>query len=60
MAAARRNGKHIGKPRKLTAQQVAHARELLKSGKETRGSVAALFKVDVATLRRALPAKARP
>ncbi len=54
MAAARRNGRHIGRPRKLSAQQVTHARELLKSGKETRGSVAALFKVDVATLRRAL------
>ena len=54
MAAARRRGKHIGRPRKLTAQQVTHARELLRSGKETRGSVAALFKVDVATLRRAL------
>ena len=48
MAAARRNGKHIGRPRKLLPQQVTHARELLKSGKETRGSLAALFKVDVA------------
>ena len=54
MASARRRGKHIGRPRKLTPQQVTHARELLKSGKETRGSVAALFEVDVATLRRAL------
>ena len=54
MAAARRNGKHIGRPHKLTPQQATHARELLKSGKETRGNVAALFKVDVATLRRAL------
>ncbi len=56
MAAARRRGKHVGRPRKLSVQQVTHARELLKSGKETRGSVAALFKVDVATLRRALRA----
>lgn len=56
MAAARRNGKHIGRPRKLTDGQVTHARELLKSGKETRGSVAALFGVNVATLRRALRA----
>ncbi len=54
MAAARQSGKHIGRPRKLSAQRVTHARELLKSGKETRESVAALFKVNVATLRRAL------
>ncbi len=56
MASARRRGKHIGRRRKLSAQQVTHGRELLKSGKETRGSVAALFGVDVATLRRALRA----
>lgn len=54
MAAARRRGKHVGRPRKLTAQQVEHARALLKSGKKTRASIAALFGVDVATLRRAL------
>ncbi len=60
MASARRRGKHVGRPRKLTAQQVTHARELLKSGKETRASVAALFKVDVATLRRALRTESNP
>jgi len=54
MASARRRGKHIGRPRKLTAQRVGHARKLIESGKETRAGVAALFGVDVATLRRAL------
>lgn len=54
MASARRRGKHIGRPRKLSAQQVAHARELIDSGKETRAAAAALFGVDAATLRRAL------
>ena len=54
MASARRRGKHIGRPRKLTAQQVTHARELIGSGKETRAAVASLFGVNVATLRRAL------
>ncbi len=54
MASARRRGKHIGRPRKLSAQQVTHARELIDSGLETRAAVAALFGVDVATLRRAL------
>lgn len=54
MAAAKRRGKHIGRPRKLTAQQLDHARELIKEGKETRASIAALLNVDVTTLRRAL------
>ena len=54
MASAKRRGKHIGRPRKLSPQQVTHARKLIDSGKETRAAVAALFGVDVATLRRAL------
>ena len=54
MASAKRRGKHIGRPRKLTAQQVTHARKVIESGDETRAAVAALFRVDVATLRRAL------
>ena len=54
MASARRRGKHIGRPRKLTAQQVTHARKVIESGDETRAAVAALFGVDVATLRRAM------
>lgn len=58
MAAAKRRGKHVGRPFKLTGQQVAHARELLASGKESRNAVAALFDVDAKTLRRALAARA--
>ena len=54
MASARRRGKHIGRPRKLSGQQVDHARKVIDSGEETRAAVAALFGVDVATLRRAL------
>jgi DNA invertase Pin-like site-specific DNA recombinase len=53
MASARRRA-HIGRPRKLTAQQIARARELIKSGEETQAGAAALFGVNVATLRRAL------
>lgn len=56
MVSARRRGKHVGRPRKLSAQQVAHARKLIESGKETRAAVAELFGVNVATLRRALGA----
>jgi len=54
MKAARRRGKHLGRPPKLTLQQVRHAGELIAAGKESRGAVAALFGVDVKTLRRAL------
>lgn len=54
MASARRRGKHIGRPRKLTPQQLDHARDMVESGRETRTAMAELFGVDVATLRRAL------
>lgn len=54
MASARRRGKSIGRPRKLTRQQIHHARDMVESGRETRAAVAELFGVDVATLRRAL------
>lgn len=54
MASARRRGKSIGRPRKLTRQQIHHARDMVESGRETRASMAELFGVDVATLRRAL------
>ena len=54
MQAAKRRGKTVGRPRKLTAHQLDYARALLTTGKETRAGVAELFGVDVATLRRAL------
>jgi DNA invertase Pin-like site-specific DNA recombinase len=57
MASARKRGQHVGRPRKLTAQQIAHARELIASGEETQTGAAALFGVNVATLRRALKEK---
>ena len=54
MQAAQRRGQAVGRPRKLTAHQLTHARALIESGQETRAGVAELFSVDVATLRRAL------
>ena len=54
MQAAKRRGKPIGRPRKLTAHQLARARALIEAGEETRSGVAELFGVDVATLRRAM------
>jgi DNA invertase Pin-like site-specific DNA recombinase len=54
MAAAKRRGKHIGRPRKLSVQQIDHARELIRSGDQTRADIASLLRVDVTTLRRSL------
>ena len=54
MKAARRRGQHVGRPRKLTAHQIAHARAIITAGQETRKGAAALLGVDESTLRRAL------
>lgn len=54
MHSAKRRGVHVGRPRKLTAHQLTHARAVLDAGTDTRAGVAALLGVDVATLRRAL------
>jgi len=54
MQAAKRRGKSVGRPRKLSAHQISHARALIASGQETRSGIAELFGVDVATLRRAI------
>lgn len=54
MKAAKRRGKHVGRPAKLTVHQLARARALIDAGQDTRAGIAALFGVDVTTLRRAL------
>jgi DNA invertase Pin-like site-specific DNA recombinase len=54
MAAAKRRGRHVGRPHKLTPHKLEHARALIATGKETRAGAAALLGVGVATLRRAL------
>lgn len=56
MQAAKRRGRHVGRPAKLGPHQLAHARELLDGGK-LRAEVAALLGVDPATLRRAMKGK---
>lgn len=53
MAAARRRGQHVGRPRKLTDGEIERAREIIAGG-ATRRATAATLGVDVATLRRAL------
>lgn len=54
MAAAKRQGKHVGRPRVLTGQQISHARSLIEDGQETLASAARLFGVGKSTLWRAL------
>lgn len=55
MVAAKRRGRHVGRPRKLTEERLAHARALIAEDRE-KAEVAALLGVGVgvATLRRAL------
>lgn len=54
MAAARRRGAHIGRPAKLTDDQVAHAARMVESQTETIAGMARLFGVAPLTLSRAL------
>lgn len=56
IAAAKRRGKHVGRPRKLSPEQVRHARETIDSGQQTAASMAVLLGVDHVTLWRALRA----
>ncbi len=53
MAAAKRRGKHVGRPRALNAEQIQHAKIQIEQGGTVSGT-AALLGVDRSTLRRAL------
>jgi DNA invertase Pin-like site-specific DNA recombinase len=53
MAAARRRGARIGRPRKLAPFHLEEAKRMIDAGK-LRAEVAALLGVDIATLRRSL------
>jgi DNA invertase Pin-like site-specific DNA recombinase len=60
MKAAKRRGRHVGRPPKLTPHKIDHARQLIAEGNETKAGAAALLGVGVATLRRALNAHDDP
>lgn len=45
MKAAKRRGKHVGRPAKLTKHHLDYAREMLTGGKETLASVATLLNI---------------
>jgi DNA invertase Pin-like site-specific DNA recombinase len=53
MTAAKKRGKHIGRPRTLAPAQIQHARELLTAGK-TQREVAELLGVSANTVGRAV------
>jgi DNA invertase Pin-like site-specific DNA recombinase len=52
MAAARRRGRHVGRPPKLAPEQINYARRIIVKG-EGRAQVARSLGVDPVTLRRA-------
>lgn len=54
MAAARQRGKHLGRPVKLTRQQILHAKKTIASGAETISGMATILGVHRTTLTRAL------
>ena len=54
LAAARKRGQKLGRPRALSDAQIQHAKEQISNGSETIGSMANLLKVNRGTLRRAL------
>ena len=56
MAAARRRGVHLGRPRKLSAKDIRDARRQLSAGALTFSELASRFGVDPSTLRRSLDA----
>src|SRR5688500_5013510 len=55
--AARRRGRHIGRPHKLNREQINHAAEMIREGRETVSGMAGLLNVDRTTLYRALNRK---
>ena len=58
MKAAKKRGKHIGRPKALSQGQIEHMHELLKQGK-TQGEVAELLSVSANTIGRARAQKGK-
>jgi DNA invertase Pin-like site-specific DNA recombinase len=54
IASAKKCGKHVGRPRKLTSKQIAHAREAIDGGMQTPAAMAGLLGVDHSTLWRSM------
>lgn len=54
LQAARKRGKRLGRPVRLTAEQINHAEKMIRAGEETVTGMSRLYGVDRATLHRAL------
>jgi DNA invertase Pin-like site-specific DNA recombinase len=54
MAAAKKRGVHVGRPRKLERHQVEHARKIIGNGEETVAGMAAHYGVSSKTMSREL------
>jgi len=55
LKAARKKGKHLGRPASLTSEQIAEAKKMIQSGKKTKAEVARLFGVHPSTISRQVP-----
>lgn len=58
MKAAKRNGKHVGRPPKLSPAQIQQAHKMIAAG-QTQASMAPLFGVNRMTIYRALQSQNR-
>lgn len=56
LQSARRRGKRLGRPVKVTPEKLAHAEKMISEGRETVSGMAALLGVDRVTMHRALKA----
>jgi DNA invertase Pin-like site-specific DNA recombinase len=54
IAAARRRGKHLGRPAKLTPEKVDHARRMIDSGEQSVTGMAKILEAHRVTLHKAL------
>ena len=54
IVAAKKQGKHVGRPAKLGPEQIAHAREVIALGVQTSAGMAELLGVNHSTLWRSL------
>lgn len=57
MRAARKRGKHLGRPARSSQEQISHAARMITEDQETISGMAGLLKVDRSTLHRALKRK---
>ena len=54
IAAARRRGKHLGRPADLTPEKIRHARQMIDNEEQSVSGMAKLLGVHRVTLHRAL------